>query len=421
MAGYHRGDRPASFRSVPVDGLTGEENMRRSRDDRIPDYGRQIDRLGLLDFAPRTKSRIVSRAQSRLLESFARLRPGSVAAQLYARTARRAVGAFLYSLKLEINDRCPMNCRVCYVRKGDTEIPLEEIRRLYRSIRSCGVRIEILGGEPLLHGDLTEIIGLAKREARSPFITLYTNGTLATPALALELKAAGLDGAIVSLFSHKESAHDACTRAPGSWTATVQGLRQLVEAGLRVYTFTPVLRLNVGDVPDIYEFVKNRLGANPLFYQYIPVSPDDEMNIAGEDWQRVKRWVLDRAGGHWEFVRRFFMLSGNSCSGGNFVLTVKADGSVQPCPFVDDVPLGNIYEQDIWTIYRRRYRRPGLREFKALPPACGDCSLRSVCGGGCRAAARWCGGYGRKDPKCLGAHSGPVTVGDMMDCIPTFF
>jgi radical SAM protein with 4Fe4S-binding SPASM domain len=392
-----------------------------SRSDRIADYGRQIDRLGLLDFAPRVKSRTVARFQSRILKAFGRLSPGSIPARVFARIARQVVGGFLYSLKVEINNRCAMNCRICYVRKGEKEISLGSIRNLYRSIRSCGVRIEILGGEPLLHGDLPEIIRSAKQEARSPFVTLYTNAALATAGLSSEMKAAGLDGAIVSLISHQASVHDACTRQAGSWAATVQGLRRMSEAGIRVYTFTPILRPNVADVPEIYEFVKSRLRASPLFYQYIPGSKDDELNIRPEEWRRVKRWVMDRDTGHWDFVRRFFMLTGNSCSGGNFVLTVKADGSVQPCPFVDNVPMGSIHDEDIWTIYRKRFRNPLLREFKNLPAECTDCSLHSVCGGGCRASARWCGGYARRDPKCLGAFSGPIAAAGVMDCIPTFF
>ena len=391
------------------------------RTERGSAYGRQIDRLGLLDLAPKTKSRIVSHFQSPLLKAFSRLAAGSAPARIFARAARRIVGAFLYSLKIEITDRCPMHCRICYVRKGAKEIALEDIRRLYRSIRSCGVRIEILGGEPLLHRDLVEIIRSARREARSPFVTLYTNAVLATPALSADMKAAGLDGAIVSLWSHLAGVHDALTGMPGSWAAAVQGIRRMSEAGIKIYTFTPVLRDNVGDVPAIYEFAKGTLGADPLFYQYIPVSRDDPLNIRPEEWREAKRWVLDRASEHWDFVRSFYSLTGNSCSGGNFVLTIKADGSVEPCPFVDDVPMGNIYSQDIWTIYRRRFRNPHLREFKTLPTECSTCSLRSVCGGGCRASARWSGGYGRRDPKCLGPFAEPVWGDGMLDHVPTFF
>ena len=389
--------------------------------DRHVDYGRQIDRLGLLDFAPRAKSRVVALFQSRILEAFGRLAPGSAPSRVFARAARRLVGGFLYSLKIEVNNRCTMNCRICYVKKGDQEIPFETFRRVFRSIRSCGVRLEILGGEPLLRGDLADIIRAAKHEARSPFITMYTNATLATPELSSELKAAGLDAAIVSLLSHRAEVHDACTGQPGSWAATVRGLGRMSDAGIKIYTFTPVHRPNAEDVPDIHEFVARGLRASPLFYQYIPRSKDDGLGIGPEEWKRVKRWILDRNTEHWDFVRRFFMLTGNSCSGGNFVLTVKADGSVQPCPFVDDVPMGSIYDEDIWTIYRKRFRNPLLREFKRLPMECRECSHQSVCGGGCRAAARWFGGYGRRDPKCSGRSSRPVRAADMLDCVPTFF
>ncbi len=389
--------------------------------ERFADYGPAITRLGLLDFFPRAKSRLVARAQTPILEAFGRLPAGSLAGRLLARTARRLVGGFLYSLKVEVNDRCTMNCRICYIQKGETELSLATVRKLSRSIRSCGVRIEILGGEPLLHPDLPEIIRSAKLEARSPYITLYTNGTLATSGLAARMKEAGLDGAIVSLMSHRKDVHDSCTRQPGSWEAAVEGMRRIFEAGIKLFTFSPIIAPNVADVPAIYEFVRKDLRGSPLFYQYIPRSKDDELNIDREEWLRAKRWVMGHDAEHWDFVRKFDMLTGNSCSGGNFVLTVKADGSIQPCPFVHDVPLGSIYEDDIWTIYGRRFSNPKLVEFKSLPAECRACSHRSVCGGGCRAASFWFGGYGRRDPKCLGPHSTPISKAGVLDCIPTFF
>ncbi|MCK7490923.1 MAG: hypothetical protein MZW92_03350 [Comamonadaceae bacterium] len=210
-----------------------------------------------------------------------------------------------------------MNCRICYsCRKGKKEIPLKDIRRLYRSIRSCGVRIEILGGEPLLHGDLIEIIRSAKQGGPEPVHHALYQRDPGDPRPFVEYEGRGPRWSHRFLLVPSESVHDALTREPGSWAAAVQGMRRMSEAGITVYTFTPVLRHNVADVPDIYEFVRSRLRANPLFYQYIPGSRDDDLNIRPEEWQRAKRWILDRATEHWAFVRRFYRLSGNSCSGG---------------------------------------------------------------------------------------------------------
>jgi radical SAM protein with 4Fe4S-binding SPASM domain len=126
--------------------------------------------------------------------------------------------------------------------------------------------------------------------------------------------------------------------------------------------------------------------------------------------------------GHAEFIRKFFMLTGNACSGGNFVLTVKADGTVQPCPFVSDLPLGSIHERDIWSIYRSRYRNTALGGLKRLPEECRPCSYRSVCAGGCRAGNPRLGGrYEERDFRCLGPWSEPIAKSRVTDRLPCFF
>jgi radical SAM protein with 4Fe4S-binding SPASM domain len=116
------------------------------------------------------------------------------------------------------------------------------------------------------------------------------------------------------------------------------------------------------------------------------------------------------------------MLSGNACSGGNFVFTVKVDGSVQPCPFIDNMPLGNIGQDSIWKIFRSRFRNKELVEFKSTPEECRGCSYESVCGGGCKAGNdKHFGQYNCKDLRCLGPFSEVRDKEEVMADIPTFF
>jgi radical SAM protein with 4Fe4S-binding SPASM domain len=383
------------------------------------DYGPPI--LGnASDRFCRLKNRLITRVQYRLLDLFDAL-PGPLA-RFYARTARRLIGAYLYSLKVELNDRCTLDCRMCYVSKGRHELTLAVMKRLIGRLRGMGVRLELLGGEPLLHPDLVEIVATAKR-AGIPFVSLYTNGLAATPELSLALRRAGLDAAIVSLISPRPAVHDDFTGRPGSWDAAVAGIRSLVAAGLATYTFTAIHRQNIADYREVYRFVKDELQAHALYYQYVPQCPDDPLLIEPEAWQEVKHWVLaERNPAHARFVRKFFMLTGNACSGGNFVLTVKADGSVQPCPFVSDLPLGRISERDIWSIYRSRYRNTPLGGLKRLPDACRPCSYRSVCAGGCRAGNPRLGGrYEEPDFRCLGPWTDPIAKSRVADRLPCFF
>jgi radical SAM protein with 4Fe4S-binding SPASM domain len=387
------------------------------------DYGEQLIKKGIFDVLYKPKNWFISRVQYKILNFFGKLPDYTFFDRWFARIARKLIGGYLYSIKLEVNNFCTLNCKICYVPKGEMELPYEVITRLLNQIKSYKIRLEILGGEPLLRKDILEIVEYAKQEARIPFVSLYTNGLPATPQISNGLKDAGLDAAIVNLFSHKKEVHDELTGHLGSWDKTLEGIQNLKQAGINVYTFTVIHRLNYQDYKKIYHFVKNELNVHALFYQYIPQEKDDPFMINPHTWNIIKHWLIyEKNKEHGEFVRKFFMLTGNICSGGNFVFTVKIDGSVQPCPFISDIPLGNIYKQDIWTILKNRFRQSLLTKFKCVPEECTNCSYKSVCGGGCKAGNNVLfGHYDRKDPRCLGPYSKPLKKDDIIDCVPTFF
>jgi radical SAM protein with 4Fe4S-binding SPASM domain len=386
-------------------------------------YGDQIIRSGLLDCCIKPKSWLIARLQYRILGLFERTLAIPALAGLLARIARRLAGGYLYSVKIEVTTACNLKCKMCYVKRSDTELSFKVISSLLDSLRGCGVRIEILGGEPLVRKDIVEIVKYAKIRCKSPFVSLYTNGILANGSMTDALASAGLDAAIVSLISDRPHVQDEFTGKHGSWDQTINGIRCFLDSGIKVYTFTAIHSLNCNDYRSIYNFVKNDIHAHALFYQYIPQQKDDPLMIDPLQWQKIKHWVLmEKNRSHMEFVRNFCMLTGNACSGGNFVLTVKADGIIQPCPFINDIPMGNIYKQDIWAIYADRFRVSGVMAFKKLPRECSSCSLKSMCGGGCRAGNQALyTTYDRKDPRCLGPYSFAPNTHDVMEYIPSFF
>ena len=386
------------------------------------DFGAPIQRPHLLDRAARLKCRAMALSRDAVMNGFARLSKVGLDAPA-ARMARRLIGAHLYAVKLEVNTACSLRCKMCYVDRTGQELPADTIDRLFRQLRGQGVRIEILGGEPLLRADLPTLVAAAKHRARSPYVSLYTNGVHATAQLARELAQAGLDAALVTLVSPDEAVHDAFVGSPGAFRRTCGGIQHLRAAGVDVFSLTSVHRENIQDVPAIHHYAQHELGVHPTFYQYVPRSPTDPLMPDPREWDAAKRWIVTETGAsHMEFVRCFFRLTGCACSGGNFVLTVKADGSVQPCPFLDDLPLGNVHETDLFTIWRRRYEKPELLEFKSTPEECQDCTYRSVCGGGCRASSRLLHGTWRhRDQRCLGPFSEPLDRERMLEYLPSFF
>lgn len=385
-------------------------------------YGPQITRISPLDVAARAKSRLLARLQGPLLGGFHWLSERGVGDRVFAQLARRTVGAFLYSLKIEVNRSCDMSCPMCYVRHGNQALELELLTRLFEQLGGCGVRVEILGGEPLLRADIVEVVERAHRIARPPYLSLYTNGTRATPELARRLKEAGLDAALVTLVSGRREVHDEFVGRAGSFDRTLAGLRAFRDAGVDTFTFTAIHERNWREWELLRDLARDH-GVSPIFFQYVPQRADDPLVPPPHAWDEIKRWIVHEGSReHASFVRDFYLLTGNACSGGNFVLTVKADGRVQPCPFIDDLPLGDVRKDDLWTIYRRRYQGTGLGELKATPPECRGCTYESVCGGGCRAGNRAaCGTYATRDRACLGPFTGPFEWQRVCERVPSFF
>ena len=386
------------------------------------DYGRALTRNGWLDFLGKAKNRMVTRLQNGILKAYSRLSGKGFLSKLIPNIVRPMVGGYIYSIKIEINDYCTLSCKMCYVNRSKHNLKMDTIRKLVDDVRGYGIRLEILGGEPLMHPDIIDIIDYAKSSGKVPFITLYTNGIMATPDMSRSLHDAGLDAIIVSLISHKEQVHDEFTGTPGSWRQTKDGIHNLKEAGVPVYTFTAIHKDNHHDIEGLYRFVKEDLGVHALFYQYIPQIKDDPLMIDNDEWYELKNWVLSKNPIHDDFVRTFYMLTGNACSGGNFVFTVKVDGSVQPCPFVSDISLGNIHDDSIWHIFKNRFRGTRLKEFKQLPEECLECSYKSICGGGCRAGNNALyGTYLRRDHRCLGPFKEKVDPQKITKRTPCFF
>jgi len=100
--------------------------------------------------------------------------------------------------QLIVTRRCNLSCGYCseYDRISEV-IPLDMLKRRIDVLHRLGVvNIALLGGEPLLHPDLPEIVAYGSRRAQ---VSITTNGFLLTEALIRRLNAAGLANMEVSV------------------------------------------------------------------------------------------------------------------------------------------------------------------------------------------------------------------------------
>ena len=138
---------------------------------------------------------------------------------------------------------CNMYCKHCYRDAGckaEEELSTAEAKKLLDEIARAGFKIMIFsGGEPLTRPDILELVEHAtKLGLRSVF---GTNGTLITPEMARDLKAAGAMGMGISLDSMSPAKHDTFRSYPGGWAGAVEGMKNCRAAGLPFQIHTTVM------------------------------------------------------------------------------------------------------------------------------------------------------------------------------------
>jgi radical SAM protein with 4Fe4S-binding SPASM domain len=249
-------------------------------------------------------------------------------------------------LWIELTAGCNLTCGHCYASSGGahrTAISTSGYGRLIDDAVALGCRkIQLIGGEPLIHPDLLAIVDRARSHGCD--LEIYTNLTLLTDELAAALKARSVKLA-ASFYSDRPADHDAMTRVPGSFEATVQGIRRAVAHGLTLrigfvlsdetrdrYEPTLALLKELGVRADAIrtdEIRPSGRGARPraVAKSALPVVRDACGQAPMNTWVRPLDVTGDR-------------LEGNNCWGGE--LNVTATGAVTPCVFERGLEVGRV-------------------------------------------------------------------------------
>jgi cyclic pyranopterin phosphate synthase len=148
-------------------------------------------------------------------------------------------GRQIHDLRISITDRC--NYRCVYCRSGTNgahydELALDDYLRMARVFVSLGItKIRLTGGEPLLRGDIFELVAalhaLRTPAGKAPELAVTTNGHLLAE-MAAPLRAAGLDRVTVSMDAVEPERFARITRVPNGYEAVLAGIREARRVGL---------------------------------------------------------------------------------------------------------------------------------------------------------------------------------------------
>ncbi|MFA5026849.1 MAG: radical SAM protein [Candidatus Methylomirabilota bacterium] len=156
---------------------------------------------------------------------------------------------------VELTHRCNLDCVHCYCQHLDTtrgrrELRTREWTRVLDELAELGVlHLTLTGGEILVRPDFWEIARHAK--ARRFSLTLFTNGTLITEAVADSLADLRPTSIEMSLLGATEQTHDRLARANGAWRRTLRAADLLRERSLAFVLKTTLMRENFRELAEL--------------------------------------------------------------------------------------------------------------------------------------------------------------------------
>jgi SynChlorMet cassette radical SAM/SPASM protein ScmF len=143
--------------------------------------------------------------------------------------------------------------------------------RLFRWIieqaRPLGLKaVKLTGGEPLLHPNIHDLLDLIRAEDLRLIVEI--NGVLCTPGLARKMAACKDPFVSVSLDGTEPETHGWVRGVEGCFESTLEGTRNLREAGLRLQVIMSIMRRNKDQMGEMARLSES-LGANSVKFNMV--------------------------------------------------------------------------------------------------------------------------------------------------------
>lgn len=298
--------------------------------------------------------------------------------------------------------------------------------------------IVFTGGDPLMRGDLFELLSYARgsgvRVAVSPAVT-----ALLTNQVVEKMTELGVSAVSISLDGASRETHDSIRRVEGTFDLTIERIRRAVESGLNVQVNTAVMRTNLRELPGIFHLVKSlgvrtwevfflvRVGRATMMKDLTPDECESVCNFLYDasmsgltircvEAPFIRRVVSERKRGVslqdetlFELRNDLVRIEGKPSTAstlqakgtldGDGVIFVGYDGSIFPGGLLP-YKIGNIRHDNLARVYRENDLLRMIRD-RRLNGHCGICEFKEVCGGS-RARSFACSGDPLgSDPACL--------------------
>ncbi len=310
------------------------------------------------------------------------------------RDARRAKAPT--NVTFELTRRCPLSCQHCYNNlpvgdrtARDGELSTAEHLALLDGLTELGpLWLLYTGGEIFARPDFMDIYTHAK--SRGFIITLFTNATLITPAIADRLAELPPFAIEVTLYGATRETYETVTGIAGSYDRCLRGIRLLQERKLPLKLKTVALTINRHEIEAMKRFA-SELGVDFKFDSMmspridcslspldVRLAPEECVELDLRDPARMTEWG--------QFAEKFMgparpTVDPNSvyhCGGGVSAFSIDPYGQMSICVLSEqdkyDLRAGSLSEG--WNHFLRAVRARTITK----QTKCTTCELKPMCG-----------------------------------------
>lgn len=336
--------------------------------------------------------------------------------------------------------RCDLKCVHCYASAKDEDFPGElttaEGKTMLEDLAGFGIPVVLFsGGEPLLRPDLFELAAYARELGMRA--VLSTNGTHIDEAIADKIKEIGFSYVGISLDG-LEAVHDKVRGVKGAFRASLQGIRNCRDRGIRVGLRYTVHKLNLDELPGVFDLLETEDIPRCCFYHLAYAGRGDKLkkfDITPEETRRAVDYVFERTrdfhargiekdiltvDNHADNAYLFLKLQEEdperaaevyqmlAWNGGNqsgiAIGCIDNEGHVHPDQFSWHVNLGNVRERpfsEIWVDTSNPMMALMKEKPRQIGGRCADCRFFNLCNGNLRVRAHsYWGDWRADDPMC---------------------
>jgi len=339
-----------------------------------------------------------------------------------------------------VTRRCNLRCVHCYAHARDEqfsgELSTGEGKAVLDDLADFGVPVVLFsGGEPLVRPDIVELAEYAVGKGMRAVIS--TNGTLIDGRMASDLKEVGLSYVGISLDGMEE-VNDRFRGVKGAFSKAMDGITACREAGIKVGLRFTMNRLNVREIPGIFDILEECEIPRVCFYHLVYAGRGSELmkeDLSHPETREAVDLIIDRtsdlhnrgkikevltvdnhADGPYLYLR---MLRENSSrsqevlellqmnegnNSGRGIGCISWDGSVHADQFWRHYSFGNVKGRkfsEIWTDLSNPLMKRLKDKKLYVKGRCAQCKWLDVCGGNFRVRAEAAtGDLWACDPAC---------------------